>query len=106
MIYIYIYICIYISYYSVIFLNNIFHLLFFQRRDTANLNLVRNVNRAILNWVPSHLLGNALMHVGQKALVIISFMEPDRKAEVVGGSIPVQRLALKDGKLIHTTSMK
>ena len=82
------------------------HLLFFQFGDTTNLKLVRNVNRTILNWAPSHLLRNALMHVNKKAVVNISFMEPEGNVEVVGGSILVQQIAPKDGRLIHTTSIK
>ena len=76
------------------------------QRITSNVNRVLNVTRATLNWVPSHLLGSALMHVTKTTVVNFSFMVTDRKLEVVGGSIPKLQIALKDGRLMSTTSMK
>ena len=69
-----------------------------------------NVNQAIVNWVYSRLLGSALVHVAKKATVSFFFTHKMRRTkEVVGGSIPKQRIALKDGNRmaeLATRSMK
>ena len=69
--------------------------------------MVPNVNQEIKNWVPSRLLGSALMHVAKKAIVSFSSMITNRaRYEHVIGSLPKHRIALKGGLPRNTTSTK